>query len=51
MFSNLFGGKKNRSQKKKKQVEEPIPAVPSPSASPEEAVPQTTATPTPVVSP
>jgi hypothetical protein len=51
MFSNLFGGKKNRSKKKKKQVEESIPAVPSPSASPEEAVPQTTATPTPVVSP
>ncbi len=51
MFSNLFGGKKNRSKKKKKQVEEPIATLPSPSASPEEAVSQTTATPTPVVSP
>jgi hypothetical protein len=45
MFNQLFGGKKDRSKKKKKQIEEAMPALPSPSASPEEAVPQTTATP------
>jgi hypothetical protein len=51
MLNSLFGGKRDRSKKKKKQTEEAVPAVPSPSASPEEAPPQVTATPTPVVSP
>ncbi len=51
MLNSLFGGKRDRSKKKKKQTEEAVPAVPSPSASPEEAPPQATATPTPVVSP
>jgi hypothetical protein len=51
MLNSLFGGKKDRPKKKKKQVEEAIPAAPSPSASPEEALPQTTATPTPIVPP
>ncbi len=61
MLNSLFGGKKDRSKKKKKQIEQATPATPdagsampaspSPSASPEEAVPQATATPTPIVSP
>ena len=51
MLNSLFGGKRDRSKKKKKHTEEVVPAVPSPSASPEEAPPQATATPTPVVSP
>jgi AsmA-like protein len=51
MLNSLFGGKRDRSKKKKKQTEEAVPAVPSPSASPEEAPPQGAATPTPVVSP
>ena len=50
MLNSLLGGKKDRS-KKKKQVEEAAPAVPSPSASPEETPPQATSTPTPVSSP
>ncbi|MFZ0915491.1 MAG: AsmA-like C-terminal region-containing protein, partial [Candidatus Udaeobacter sp.] len=50
MLNSLLGGKKDRS-KKKKQLEEAVPVVPSPSASPEEAPPQTTSTPTPVSSP
>ena len=51
MINSLFGGKKDRSKKKKKQIEEAVPAVPSVSPSPEEAPPQATATPTPIVSP
>jgi hypothetical protein len=64
MLNSLFGGKKDRSKKKKKQVEEAAPAtpersdagramptVPSSSASPEEALPQPTATATPIASP
>jgi len=50
MINSLFGGKKDRSKKKKKQIEEAVPAVPSVSPS-EEAPPQATATPTPIVSP
>jgi hypothetical protein len=50
MLNSLFGGKRDRSKKKKKQIEEAMPA-PSPSAPPEDAPPQATATPTPVVSP
>jgi hypothetical protein len=52
MINSLFGGgKKERSKKKKKRIEEAAPATPSPPASPEEAPPQATATPTPVSSP
>jgi hypothetical protein len=51
MINSLFGGKKDRPKKKKKQIEEAIPAAPSPSASPEEVLPQTTATPTPILTP
>jgi hypothetical protein len=51
MLNSLFGGKRERSKKKKKQIEEATPATPSPSASPEEAPPQATATPTPISSP
>jgi hypothetical protein len=51
MLNSFFGGKKDRSKKKKKQIDEAMPAVPSPSASTEEAAPQATSTPTPVLSP
>jgi hypothetical protein len=52
MLNSLFGGgKKERSKKKKKQTEEAMPAVPSSSASPEEALPQATATARPTTSP
>jgi hypothetical protein len=61
MLNSLFGGKKDRSKKKKKQIEQATQAIPdagsampvlqSPSASPEEALPQATATPTPIVPP
>ncbi len=45
MINSLFGGKAQRSKKKKRRTEAPIPAVPSPSATPEEAPPPPTATP------
>jgi len=51
MLNSLFGGKRDRSKKKKKQIEEATPAAPIPSASPEDALPQPTATPTPIVPP
>jgi hypothetical protein len=63
MINSLFGRKKERSKKKKKQLEEAtpedsntgtaMPAAPSPSVSPEagETTPRATATPTPVSSP
>jgi hypothetical protein len=52
MIRSLFGGgKKERAKKKKKQIEQATPAASSPSASPEEAPPQATATPTPASSP
>src|SRR5437764_1354695 len=51
MLNSLFGGKKDRPKKKKKQIEQAMPALTSPSASPEEAVPQATATPPPIVPP
>ena len=51
MLNSLFGGKRDRSKKKKKQIEEAKPAVPSSAASPEEALPQPTATATPIASP
>jgi AsmA-like C-terminal region/AsmA family len=52
MINSFFGGgKKERAKKKKKQMEEAMPAAPSISASPQEALPEATATPTPVSSP
>jgi len=46
MINSLFGGgKAQRPKKKKRQTEAPIPAVPSPSAAPEEAPSPPTATP------
>jgi hypothetical protein len=61
MLNSLFGGKKDRSKKKKKQIQQAtpatpdagsaMPALPSPAGSREEAAPQATATPTPIVSP
>jgi hypothetical protein len=52
MINSFFGGgKKERAKKKKKQIEEAVPAVPSTSASPQEALPEATATPTPASSP
>ena len=65
MINSFFGGrKKERAKKKKKQIEEAapatpersdagnaVPAAPSSSASPQEALPEATATPTPASSP
>jgi AsmA-like C-terminal region len=64
MLNSFFGGKKDRSKKKKKPVENAAPATPdhsdagkaitaepSPSVPPEAALPETTATPSPVASP
>ena len=61
MLNSLFGGKKDRSKKKKKQIDpatqaipdaaSAVPALQSPSVSSEEALPQATATPTPIVPP
>jgi hypothetical protein len=51
MLNSLFGGKRDRSKKKKKQIDQAMPVRPAPSASPEEAPPQAVATPTPVASP
>jgi hypothetical protein len=46
MINSLFGGgKAQRPKKKKRRTETPIPAVPSPSAAPEEALPPPTVTP------
>ena len=51
MLNSFFGGKKERSKKKKKPVEDAITAVPPPSVPTERALPETTATPSPVASP
>jgi hypothetical protein len=62
MINSFFGGgKKQRAKKKKKQIEEAtpqrsgageaMPAAPSTSASPQEALPEATSTPTPTSSP
>jgi AsmA-like C-terminal region len=51
MLNSFFGGKKDRPKKKKKAVEDAMTAVPSPSLPPEAALPETTATPSPVASP
>src|SRR5262245_6872131 len=51
MLNSFFGGKKDRPKKKKKSGDEPITAAPSRSVSPDQALPEVTATPTPVPSP
>jgi len=51
MLNSFFGGKKDRPKKKKKAVEDAMTAVPSPSLPPEAALPEATATPSPVASP
>ena len=51
VLNSFFGGKKDRPKKKKKPVEEPITAAPSPTPPPEQALPEATATPSPVASP
>ena len=51
MLNSFFGGKKDRPKKKKKRVDDVMTAVPSPSLSPEAALPEATATPSPVASP
>jgi hypothetical protein len=51
MLNSFFGGKKDRPKKKKKAVEGANTAVPSPSLPPEAALPEATATPSPVASP
>jgi hypothetical protein len=65
MINSFFGGgKKERAKKKKKRIEEAtpatpersdagsaMPAAPPTSASPQEALPEATATPTPASSP
>ena len=51
MLNSFFGVKKDRQKKKKKTVEETMTTGPSPSVSPEERAPETTATVSPVASP
>ena len=51
MLNSFFGGKKDRPKKKKKAVENATTGVPSPSLTPEAALPETTATPSPIPSP
>jgi len=51
MLNSFFGGKKDRPKKKKKAVENATTGVPSPSLTPEAALPETTATPSPISSP
>lgn len=49
MLNSFFGGKK--SKKKKKPVQDAAPAVPPGASSPEAAIPEVTATPSPAASP
>jgi hypothetical protein len=51
MLNSFFGGKKDRPKKKKKVAEDATTAAPSPSLAPDTALPEATATPTPVASP
>src|SRR5437868_8163565 len=52
MINSFFGGKRDRPKKKRKQVEEAMPAVPSPpSATPVEALAKPTAVATPIALP
>ena len=50
MLNSFFGGKKNRPKKKKKLAQD-MTAAPSPSVSPEAALPEASATPSPATSP
>jgi len=51
MLNSFFGGKKDRPKKKKKAVEDAMTAPPSPSVPGEQALPDATATPSPLASP
>ena len=51
MLNSFFGGKKNRPKKKKKFAEDRMIPAPSPSTSPDAALPEASATPTPETSP
>jgi hypothetical protein len=51
MLNSFFGGKKERPKKKKKPVEDAMTATPSPSVPAEQALPEATATPSPLASP
>jgi hypothetical protein len=51
MLNSFFGGKKDRTKKKKKLAKDKMTAAPSPPASPESALPEATTTPTPAMSP
>jgi hypothetical protein len=51
MLNSFFGGKKERSKKKRKQVHEKMTAAPPPSFAPEQALPESTPTPSPLGSP
>ena len=51
MLNSFFGGKKDRPKKKKKLVEDAMTATPSPSVPAEAALPEATATPSPLASP
>jgi hypothetical protein len=51
MLNSFFGRKKERPRRKKKAVKEIMSTAPSPSVSPEEALPEATTTPSPVASP
>jgi len=51
MLNSFFGGKKDRPKKKKKVAEDATTAAPSLSLAPDAALPEATATPTPVARP
>jgi AsmA-like C-terminal region/AsmA family len=51
MLNSFFGARKDRPKKKKKPVKDAITAVPSPAVPPEQALPEATATPSPLASP
>ena len=51
MLNSFLGRKKDRPKKKKKPVEDAITAAPSPAVPSEQALPEATATPSPVASP
>jgi hypothetical protein len=51
MLNSFFGGKKDRSKKKKKAIQGAISGAPSSTVVPQQALPEATATPSPVTSP
>ena len=51
MLNSFFGGKKDRSKRKKKLAEDATTAAPSPSLPPQAALPEATVTPSPIASP